>query len=50
MHADASMLVSVDTVYHYSLTAKAETQNLASHKQGKHLFPAYSSHPHIAMD
>ena len=33
MHAYASMLVSVDTVYHYSLTAKVETQNLASHKE-----------------
>ena len=29
---------------------KVETQNLASHKQGKHLFPAYSSHAYIAMD
>ena len=26
------MLVSVDTVYHYTLTAKVETQNFASHK------------------
>jgi len=32
MHAYASMLVSVDTVYHYSLTAKVETQDFASHK------------------
>ena len=34
MHAYASMLVSVDTVYHYSLQGKVETQNLASHKGG----------------
>ena len=39
-----------DTLYHYSLAAKVETQNLASHKQGKHLFPAYSPHAYIAMD
>jgi len=32
MHAYASMLISVDTVYHYSLQGKVETQNLASHK------------------
>ena len=32
MHAYASMLVSVDTVYHYTLTAKVETQDFASHK------------------
>ena len=34
MHAYASMLVSVDTVYHYSLQGKVETQNLAFHKGG----------------
>jgi hypothetical protein len=33
MHAYASMLVFVDTVYHYSLQGKVETQNLASHKE-----------------
>ena len=33
MHAYASMLVSVDTLYHYTLTAKVETQNLASHEE-----------------
>ena len=33
MHAYASMLVSVDTVYHYSLKEKVETQNFASHKE-----------------
>ena len=27
------MLVSVDTVYHYTLTAKVETQNFASHEE-----------------
>ena len=32
MHAYASMLVSVDTVYHYSLQGKVETQDFASHK------------------
>ena len=34
MHAYASMLVSVDTLYHYTLQGKVETQNLASHKEG----------------
>ena len=34
MHAYASMLVSVDTLYHYTLTAKVETQDFASHKEG----------------
>ena len=34
MHAYASMLVSVDTVYHYSLQGKVETQDFASHKEG----------------
>ena len=34
MHAYASMLVFVDTLYHYTLTAKVETQNLASHEGG----------------
>ena len=33
MQAYASMLVSVDTLYHYTLTAKVETQNLASHEE-----------------
>ena len=33
MHAYASMLVFVDTVYHYSLQGKVETQNLASHEE-----------------
>jgi hypothetical protein len=50
MHADASMLVFWNTLYCYAQMEKVETQNLASHKQGKHLFPAYSPHPHIAMD
>ena len=34
MHAYANVLVSVDTVYHYTLQGKVETQNLASHKEG----------------
>ena len=34
MHAYASMIVFVDTLYHYTLTAKVETQDFASHKQG----------------
>ena len=34
MHAYASMLVFVDTLYHYSLQGKVETQNLASHEEG----------------
>ena len=34
MHAYASMLVSVYTLYHYSLTAKVETQDFASHEEG----------------
>ena len=29
---------------------KVETQNLASHKEERHLFSAYSSHAYIAMD
>ena len=33
MHAYASMLVSVDTLYHYTLTAKVETQDFASHEE-----------------
>ena len=33
MHAYASMLVSVDTLYHYTLTAKVETKDFASHKE-----------------
>ena len=33
MHAYASVLVFVDILYHYALTAKVETQNLASHKE-----------------
>ena len=32
MHAYASMLVFVDTLYHYTLIAKVETQDFASHK------------------
>ena len=34
MHADASVLVFVDTLYHYAPQGKVETQNLASHKGG----------------
>ena len=34
MHAYASMLVFVDTLYHYAPQGKVETQNLASHKGG----------------
>ena len=32
MHAYASVLVFVDTLYHYAPQGKVETQNLASHK------------------
>ena len=35
MHAYASMLVSVDTVYHYSLQGKVETQDFALVSQEK---------------
>ena len=34
MHAYASVLVFVDTLYHYAPQGKVETQNLASHKGG----------------
>ena len=33
MHAYASMIVFVDTLYHYTLTAKVETQDFASHEE-----------------
>ena len=47
--ADAIEYITKNKGYHTHST-KVETQNLASHKQGKHLFSAYSSHAYIAMD
>ena len=35
---------------YYMRSTKVETQNLASHKEERHLFSAYSSHTYIAMD
>jgi hypothetical protein len=47
--ADAIKCIRKNQGY-YKCSTKVETQNLASHKKGTHLFSAYSSHPYIAMD
>ena len=47
--ADAIKYIRKNQGY-YMHSTKVETQNFASHKQGKHLFSAYSSHAYIAMD
>ena len=47
--ADAIEYITKNKGYHTHST-KVETQNFASHKQGKHLFSAYSPHPYIAID
>ena len=47
--ADAIKYIRKNQGY-YMHSTKVETQDFASHKQGKHLFSAYSSHPYIAMD
>ena len=47
--ADAIKYIRKNQRY-YKRSTKVETQNLASHKEERHLFSAYSSHVHIAMD
>ena len=47
--ADAIKYIRKNQRY-YERSTKVETQNLASHKEERHLFSAYSSHAYIAMD
>ena len=47
--ADAIKYIRKNQGY-YTHSTKVETQNLASHKEERHLFSAYSSHAYIAMD
>ena len=47
--ADAIKYIRKNQGY-YMHSTKVETQDFASHKQGKHLFSAYSSHAYIAVD
>ena len=47
--ADAIKYIRKNQGY-YMHSTKVETQDFASHKQGKHPFSAYSSHAYIAVD